>query len=399
MFVILILSLTLLAVAESQNFDFKVSINTIKDIIYSSDGKLITGGLQDHLIKIWDPKSWRLNLTIDTKNLIWGLEALPNGEFASTYNHSIAVWNPNLDKVNPIKILTNHTNDVYSLLYLQDGLFLSGSADKNIILWNLTMSNDPIRIFRGHTDRVRSLVSLPNGLLASASTDKTIKIWNLTLDTCLNTLMGHVDEIYALVVLPNGNLASSSRDYSIKIWNITKINYLVEIKQHSGWVVSLILLPNNILVSGSVDATIKFWDIDNNYKNVITLNGIKAMSLFYSPNLKAMFSGSDTGILNVWLGSVVKIQANMFNLITIYKKVSTMSKSGNMYTKILQNFHLNGSTNVSIIYIEQDLIRAIYSKFNELKCLIECNKNNECSFVISDELNRCFLYKNLIIIY
>jgi WD40 repeat protein len=73
----------------------------------------------------------------------------------------------------------------------------------------------------GHSNNIWSLVLLPNGLLASGSADKKIMIWNITKTFPLNTLTGHKNQIRALAVMNEDYLASGGYDRTIKLWSLT----------------------------------------------------------------------------------------------------------------------------------------------------------------------------------
>ena len=77
----------------------------------------------------------------------------------------------------------------------------------------------------GHSDTLWALASLVNGLLASGSDDNTIKIWEVTNGklkyTFDQTNGGHSNLVNLLESLENGYLASASADGEIKIWDIT----------------------------------------------------------------------------------------------------------------------------------------------------------------------------------
>lgn len=61
-----------------------------------------------------------------------------------------------------------------------------------IIIRDSTKFNtEPVRILTGHTDIIYSLLALPSGLLISASNDATLKVWDLSReqeDECIGTL-------------------------------------------------------------------------------------------------------------------------------------------------------------------------------------------------------------------
>ena len=78
-----------------------------------------------------------------------------------------------------IKTLTGHTNSVYSIIQLNNGMIASGSSDKTIRIWDPNQDYKCIKTLTGHTSYVISITQLNNGMIASGSGDKTIRIWTV----------------------------------------------------------------------------------------------------------------------------------------------------------------------------------------------------------------------------
>lgn len=74
-----------------------------------------------------------------------------------------------------------HEDTVYSLALSPDGkTLLTGSADKNIRLWDIGTGTRKAE-FEGHTNHVLSVAFHPEGkLIASAGSDREIKVWDVT---------------------------------------------------------------------------------------------------------------------------------------------------------------------------------------------------------------------------
>ena len=116
----------------------------------------------------------------------------------------------------PIHSLNSHTSWVYCLTMLEDGRLVSGSADKDIIVYNKT-TFEPDLTIKEHNSNVFSIIKLSSGILASCSDDKTIKFFNIKEKSYenLQTLNYHKDSIYQIIELKNKHLVSCSRDKSI----------------------------------------------------------------------------------------------------------------------------------------------------------------------------------------
>ena len=115
-----------------------------------------------------------------------------------------------------IQTLNSHTNWIYCLALLDDGRLVSGSADKDIIIYNKSTFEPDITI-KEHNSNVFSIIKLKSGILVSCSDDKTIKLFNIKEKSYdnLQTLNYHKNSIYKIMEIKNNYLASCSRDKSI----------------------------------------------------------------------------------------------------------------------------------------------------------------------------------------
>jgi WD40 repeat protein len=65
------------------------------------------------------------------------------------------------------------------LILLSNGNLASASADKTIVIWNIKNS-EILRVLTGHTDEIYTLALLPDFIIASGSLDKTVRLWNVS---------------------------------------------------------------------------------------------------------------------------------------------------------------------------------------------------------------------------
>ncbi len=199
---------------------------TISQVQFSPDGKLIASASWDKTIKLWDAK---------------------NGDYLATLKH--------------------HQGGINSVAFSPNSkLLVAASEDKTISIWQINNRQPKLlHTLTGHDDSVKNVTISPDGkLIASGSYDKTIKLWDFR-GNLLNTLKGHDLAIVALQFSPDRHtLASSSWDNTIALWQVNNRGggqQLHRLRGHRDGVTSLSFnSTGTILASGSGDRHIKLWD-------------------------------------------------------------------------------------------------------------------------------------------
>ena len=120
-------------------------------------------------------------------------------------------------------VLSNHTDEVNSLVFSLDGAFLvSGSDDKTINLWDI-QTGGVVKTFHGHTELVSSVsISLDCAVIASGSYDHTIRLWDPQTGQCCSVIKGHSNKICSISFSPTNSqlLMSASHDHTIQQWGV-----------------------------------------------------------------------------------------------------------------------------------------------------------------------------------
>jgi WD40 repeat protein len=286
-----------------------------------------------------------------------------------------------------IKIYGEHTNRVWCLGLSSNDLLASGSFDKTIKIWNISLSQSLITL-NGHDKEVLSLQFLSNDILASSSNDKTIKIWNITNGICLKTITEQTGSSNSILLLKNGYLAAGTNDFKVKIWDLYSSKCLFTLNQHTDSVTRLTVINHLIMATGGNDMKVKLWNL-NNYTNFATfyVNNSGYRSLVYSPKLDLLIGGHFYGFLSGWYNL-----SSLFNLENGYPQTTkrqaiTFSLNTNMSTKKMT--YIN-STNSSL----NDL-NSFLSTISTQTSSILINDSTKIAELRDEEIALSFLSSNI----
>jgi len=80
------------------------------------------------------------------------------------------------------KITNAHQGDINSLAFNPEDefLFVTGSADRTVGLWDVRKMNSPMHLLNGHTDQVFQVEWLNSSVLGSCSADRRVNVWDLS---------------------------------------------------------------------------------------------------------------------------------------------------------------------------------------------------------------------------
>ncbi|CAO3583550.1 unnamed protein product [Absidia cylindrospora] len=202
-----------------------------------------------HVYEPFNPSNPLYTLVGHTEN-ICTLSITPNGDIISgSWDKQVIVWK-NFQKA---YVLKGHTAAVLGVLGVDNDVVLTASADKTIRLWQ---DGKETATFSGHTDVVRGLTLVPGVGFASCSNDATIRIWTMAGE-CLQELHGHTSFVYSIATLSTGELVSSGEDRTVRIWRDADCVQTIQQPCISVWAVAC--LPNNDIVVGGSDATVRIF--------------------------------------------------------------------------------------------------------------------------------------------
>ena len=97
---------------------------------------------------------------------------------------------------------------------------VSGSRDRNVLLWDMKENGALIETYSGHEFTVMS-VQLDGQRIVSASGDQTIKVWDIQRSQCETTLSKHTQVVMS-VCADQEKIVSGSADKTVIVWDFLR---------------------------------------------------------------------------------------------------------------------------------------------------------------------------------
>ncbi len=215
----------------------------VEDVAFSPDGKKVAGlvNFMNSTVFLYDVETgeqvlvftlYRLPplgapipgfLPTEHSESVRNLMFSPDGKTILTIgsDETIRFWDSQTGM--HLRVFRGHTDSVNSIRFSPDGTVLaSSSSDDTIRLWNVE-SGMTIRTLIGHTGAVYEVTFSPDGAtLASGSSDFTIRLWDVESGMAMRTITGHKGSVYNITFSPDGEtLASRSTDGTTLLWDLT----------------------------------------------------------------------------------------------------------------------------------------------------------------------------------
>ena len=137
----------------------------------------MVSGSADTNIIVWDPSSYEIIGFIVNAHEKWVtcVQSLgpASGYFASSGSDSfIKIWETNTFKF--VRRLEGHSNSIYALEILQNGLLASGGYDGLVSIWNVNTTFLLAQYAMPNYAKINNIVQLNNGRLAVAAASPTM---------------------------------------------------------------------------------------------------------------------------------------------------------------------------------------------------------------------------------
>ena len=255
-------------------------VSTLLEIKINDAEFLATASSKEAKVYVWDIKTGSKKL-ISMKANVRSLAQLKDERLAvGTEENEIAIIDLN-DPSNTEIELAGHSGAVSALAVLENGVLVSSSADKTVLLWKKKTSNSRFERILKFPHHVSALIALNTGAFQFALSDtenKELVLYEIefvendsgdkeqSLDAkseLIQKIEAHIDRVSAIVLLEGEYLVSASLDGSIRI---TNKDYSVKkyINSYMFKITSLAALKNGFFAAGYSDGLVIVWNKEGN---------------------------------------------------------------------------------------------------------------------------------------
>ncbi|RKU31541.1 hypothetical protein C6497_01720 [Candidatus Poribacteria bacterium] len=243
----------------------------ITSLAFTNDGKHLVAGSQVGLqIYEWHTLSLEKTISVTPRN-IHDLAFSPDNKWLA-----VGGGNPSAEGIIEIlsfpegvshKILRGHRDSVMTVTWRDASSLVSGSMDRDIILWNLSDGTE-IRRFKGHSRGVSSLCFIQDKeQLVSTGIDQNVRVWNVTTGELIHSMNNHTHTVHNLALRPNATslpmIASASDDRTVRLWQPT-IGRMVKFARLNAVPLNVVWLNDGSKVIAScIDGNVRMIDPDS----------------------------------------------------------------------------------------------------------------------------------------
>jgi hypothetical protein len=271
--------------------------NTVRDVVFTADGRTAISGGMDRVVRVWDVTTGRQTMALPQPNIIIRLRLAPDDRHLLVAAHDVAhlldlkegkeifryphlygcesadfspdgtriltsgfrEWIREWDRGTGAQIRTfeGFGASVWFAQYLPDGKRAVFGGSENSVVWDLEAGKTLYRI-----DGIITAVSANGTRAATGSADGTVRVWATDTGKLLLRLDGHVGDAGARRFTADGKrlLTGGLQDNTVRVWDVVAGRELFRLEGHTERVDAATFSPDGkFVLSGGKDRTLRLW--------------------------------------------------------------------------------------------------------------------------------------------
>ncbi|GAB4850614.1 Scytalone dehydratase [Ancistrocladus abbreviatus] len=211
----------------------------------------------------------------------------------------VKIWDPTLRGSELRATLKGHTGAVRAI-NSDRGKVVSGSDDQTILVWD-KQTFQLLEELKGHNAQVSCVRMLSGERVLTSAHDGTVKMWDVRTDTCVATVGRCSGAILCMEYDDStGILAAAGRDTAASIWDIRAGKQMHKLSGHTKWIKSIRMVGDTV-ITGSDDWTARVWSVSRGTcDSVLACHGGPIQCTEFSTVDKGIITGSTDGLIRFW---------------------------------------------------------------------------------------------------
>ena len=291
----------------------KGHLDSINDIAFSYDGRMLASASDDRTVRMWNSSSAEEERTLQHTCAVTKATFSHDGtKLASvSYDNIMRMWD--VAKGESQQML-RHERRISCVAFSPDGTMLAFGDDAQpgcIRLWNLTTGTVG-RLLWDEAGRPRTLAFSADGTKLVSISGSFVYIWNVATAESSGTTQGRVEPAINVISSPDGSKAVSwHEDGSIRVWKAASgSSAMLPDGNVDFWGNVELSYDGTRLASVSKDGDVNVWDLDTGKSEKTLVHDNDICCLAWSPDgswlLTACF-GRKIRIWDVATGHIVHI--------------------------------------------------------------------------------------------
>jgi WD40 repeat protein len=282
----------------------------VPDVAYSPDGTRLASIGADGMVKIWEPGTGELLLTLDggLAEPGYSLAFSPDGGLlAAGYVTHVLLWDPSSGEMiaglsgQSVGTEIGYNLSVGQMCFSPDGSRLAvANMDGHSKVWEPAAARE-ILAFGAAGLPAKAMACSPDGkVLATAGDEGIVRLWDAESGEEIFALpLGGI--IHSIAFDPQGiRLGTASEDGSVKLWDPASGREILSLPRISG-LYDLAFLPDGSFATAGQDGTARVWDSATGLQQILLAGASSTViSVAGSPDGSRIATGAYDGSLRIW---------------------------------------------------------------------------------------------------